>query len=178
MFDGQPWFDGFRDLATNGVDKAVLNAFRMLGKLNGEWVETSSDHAIDLQAVMDHGIREKPDVSAVATRDDGGVSILVWNYHDDDVEDGTANVTLTLHGLAPGSHRMTHYRMDRDHSNALRVWQEMGSPQEVAGADFDRLEAAGQLAVLETGSVDAGTGSAVLATHLPRQGVSLIRIDY
>jgi len=28
-FEGQKWFDGFRDLATNGVDKPVLNVFRM-----------------------------------------------------------------------------------------------------------------------------------------------------
>lgn len=36
LFEDRPWFDGFRDLATNGVDKAVLNAFRMLGKLDGD----------------------------------------------------------------------------------------------------------------------------------------------
>ena len=38
MFDQQPYFDGFRDLATNGIDKAVLNGFRMLGKLSGDWL--------------------------------------------------------------------------------------------------------------------------------------------
>src|SRR5438874_13470292 len=27
-FENQAWFDGFRDLATNGVDKPVLNVFR------------------------------------------------------------------------------------------------------------------------------------------------------
>ena len=31
-FENQPWFYGFRDLATNGVDKPVLNVFRMFGK--------------------------------------------------------------------------------------------------------------------------------------------------
>ena len=30
-FEGQPYFDGFRDLWTNGVAKPVLNVFRMLG---------------------------------------------------------------------------------------------------------------------------------------------------
>jgi xylan 1,4-beta-xylosidase len=28
-FENQPWFAGFRDLATNGIDKPVLNVFRM-----------------------------------------------------------------------------------------------------------------------------------------------------
>lgn len=30
-FEDQPWFAGFRDLATNGVDKPVLNVFRLFG---------------------------------------------------------------------------------------------------------------------------------------------------
>ena len=30
-FEGQPYFDGFRTLATNGIDKPVLNVFRMFG---------------------------------------------------------------------------------------------------------------------------------------------------
>ena len=30
-FEDQPWFAGYRDLATNGVDKPVLNVFRMAG---------------------------------------------------------------------------------------------------------------------------------------------------
>lgn len=37
-FEGQSWFHGFRDLATNGVDKPVLNVFRMYGK----WAAESS----------------------------------------------------------------------------------------------------------------------------------------
>ena len=37
-FEDQPWFDGFRDLATNGVDKPVLNVFRMLGMMTGDRV--------------------------------------------------------------------------------------------------------------------------------------------
>lgn len=178
LFEEQPWFDGFRDMATNGVDKAVLNGFRMLGKLKGEWVEAKSDHAISIEHIMEHGIREQPDVNAVATRDDTGVSILVWNYHDDDVEDGAANVTLNLKNLKPGSHKLTHYRMDKDHSNSYGVWKAMGSPQEVTGEDYKKLEASGQLAVLETGTADATNGTTTLTTHLPRQGVSLLRIDY
>jgi xylan 1,4-beta-xylosidase len=178
LFEDQPWFDGFRDLATNGVDKAVLNAFRMLGKLKGEWIEAKSDHAVDIETILEHGVRERPDVNSVATRDDNGVSVLVWNYHDDNVEDGAANVTVNLSNLKPGAHRLTHYRMDKDHSNSYAVWQAMGSPQTVTGDDFKKLEASGKLAVLETGTVDATNGAATLTTHLPRQGVSLLRIDY
>lgn len=178
LFEEQPWFDGFRDMATNGVDKAVLNAFRMMGKLKGDWIEAKSDHALPIESILEHGVREQPDVNSVATRDDKGVSILVWNYHDDDVVDGAARVTVNLAGLPTGQHKVTHYRMDHDHSNAYGVWKAMGSPQDVKGADYARLEAAGQLATLETTTVSASGGKAALAMTLPRQGVSLLRIDY
>ncbi|RYG55144.1 MAG: beta-xylosidase, partial [Alphaproteobacteria bacterium] len=87
-------------------------------------------------------------------------------------------VTVALSNLKPGSHQLTHYRMDKDHSNSFGVWKAMGSPQDVTGDDYKKLEASGQLAVLETGTADATSGSVTLSTHLPRQGVSLIRIDY
>src|SRR5207302_9146423 len=35
-FEGQPYFAGFRVLATNGIDLPVLNVFRMFGKMSGE----------------------------------------------------------------------------------------------------------------------------------------------
>ena len=35
-FENQPWFYGYRDLATNGVDKPVLNVFRMFGMMQGK----------------------------------------------------------------------------------------------------------------------------------------------
>ncbi len=43
-FEDQPWFEGFRDLATNGVDKPVLNVFRMFGMMKGKgfwWKEAT-----------------------------------------------------------------------------------------------------------------------------------------
>lgn len=34
-FEGRDSFEGFRDLSTNGVDKPILNLFRMLGLMQG-----------------------------------------------------------------------------------------------------------------------------------------------
>ena len=94
-------------------------------------------------------MRDEPDVNAVATRDDKGVSILVWHYHDDDVAGADAEVTISVDGCAGTAAALTHFRMDDDHSNAFAVWQAMGSPQDVEGADYQRLEAAGKLAQIE-----------------------------
>src|SRR5581483_5460745 len=49
-FEDQPWFDGFRSLATNGVDKPVLNVFRMAGLMRGDRVKVESSGAVGLDA--------------------------------------------------------------------------------------------------------------------------------
>jgi xylan 1,4-beta-xylosidase len=68
--------------------------------------------------------------------------------------------------------------MDHDHSNAFAVWQAMGSPQDVKGADYQRLEDASRLAQIEDKAVTAENGTVTLRTTLPRQGVSLLRLDW
>ena len=44
-FEDQPYFDGFRTLATNGIDKPVLNLFRMAGLMRGDRVKVESSGA-------------------------------------------------------------------------------------------------------------------------------------
>ena len=39
-FEDQEWFAGFRELATHGVDKPVLNVFRMFGMMKGKRILT------------------------------------------------------------------------------------------------------------------------------------------
>jgi xylan 1,4-beta-xylosidase len=56
-FEDQPYFAGFRDLATNGIDKPVLNVFRMLGMMRGERLAVQSSSASDVQAIRDAGVR-------------------------------------------------------------------------------------------------------------------------
>ena len=45
-FEDQPYFAGFRDLATNGIDKPVLNVFRMLGMMRGQRLHVESSGAL------------------------------------------------------------------------------------------------------------------------------------
>src|SRR5947207_3435719 len=45
-FEAQPYFEGFRELASNGLDKPVLNTFRMFGLLGSERVKVSSTGAL------------------------------------------------------------------------------------------------------------------------------------
>src|SRR5205823_13952430 len=65
-FEDQPYFEGFRTLATNGVDKPVLNAFRIFGLMGGVRVEASSSGALASEDVIRNGVRGKPDVNVIA----------------------------------------------------------------------------------------------------------------
>ncbi|MBP0650915.1 hypothetical protein J8J40_28085, partial [Mycobacterium tuberculosis] len=77
---------------------------------------------------MTHGVRGEPDVNVAATRDEGGVSVLLWHYHDDDVAGPDAEIRLTITGWDRPPPSLLHYRMDADHSNAFAVWKGMGRP--------------------------------------------------
>ena len=178
-FEGQPSFDGFRDLATNGVDKPVLNIFRMLGRMRGDRVAVESTGALPLDDVQNTSVRSEPDVTALASRDSRSAAVLVWNYHDDNVAGPDADVTLTIAGLAARYARLTHYRVDQEHNNAYTLWQRMGSPAAPDGAQRAALEKAGQLQPLEPSRrVSLDKGEAVIRFSLPRQAVSLVTVTW
>jgi xylan 1,4-beta-xylosidase len=180
-FEDQPYFDGFRTLATNGIDKPVLNVFRMAALMHGDRVVVESSGALALDDIINGGVREKPDVSAFAVKSDRDVSVMAWNYHDDDVPGPDAKVRLTVSGIPAGKRRaqLHHYRIDREHSNAYTAWKEMGSPQKPTPEQYARLEAAGKLQQLEPPKpVQIGAGEVELNFSLPRQGVSLIQVSW
>ena len=157
----------------------MLNVFRMLGKMGRTRLAVESSGALTLEAVREGGVRAQADVTALASRDGRGVSVLVWNYHDDNLPAPPSQVTLTFSGLPRGRPLVTHYRVDRDHGNAYEAWQRMGSPPQPTEAEYKELEKAGQLALLEQPRrVAADRGSLTLAFPLPRQGVSLVRIEW
>src|SRR5258708_31308694 len=81
-FEDQPYFDGFRTLATNGIDKPILNVFRMAALMHGDRVAVESSGALAVDDIVKDGVRQKPDVSAFAVRSDHDVSVFAWDYHD------------------------------------------------------------------------------------------------
>ena len=176
-FEDQPYFAGFRDLATNGIDKPVLNVFRMLGKMSGDRLRVRSDGAAPLEEIRERGVRGKPDVHALAARGSRDVTVLVWNYHDDDVPAPAAEVQLTIDGMKNGASTVTHYRVDGEHSNSYAAWMKMGSPQPPSAAQSKALERAGQLAQIGSPKRVRIDGGKIVETFaLPRQGVSLLVI--
>ncbi len=182
-FEDQPAFAGFRELAMNGIDKPVLSVFRMMGKLGagragGQWVKTESTGALPIARILGDGVRDAPDVNAVATRNGREVDVLLWNYHDDDVAAPPTAIHLMVDGLRGNTAKAEEFRMDELHSNAYRAWLEMGGPAHPDDAQTRELEKAGQLAQTQPEhTISVRDGRTVIDLDLPRQGVALTRIE-
>src|SRR5258708_1179463 len=112
--EGGGWFEGFGSGGGKGVDKPVLNVFRMAALLSGNRVRTTSEGAVSLKSILASGVRGEADVDALATRDGNRAGVLLWNYHDDDKPADGSEVKLTVTGLPSGVRRVLveHYRID------------------------------------------------------------------
>jgi xylan 1,4-beta-xylosidase len=181
-FEDQPIFGGFRALATDGVALPVLNTFRMLNKMGTKRLAVASTGDLGLEAIRTRGVRgAASDVYALAARDERRVTIISWNYHDDDLPGAAADITLNVSGLPAGlaKVKMTEWRCDETHSNAYTVWKGMGSPEKPTVEQHRKLEAASELAVMKPAADQAVSGgAAVVKVNVPRQGVSLVELAW
>ena len=178
-FENQRWFDGFRDLATNGVDKPVLNVFRMFGQMPATRLQITNT-GFTADDIIEQGVHgSQSDVNGLASKDDRSVAVMVWNYHDDDVAADETVVELMLKNIPAKKVSIHHYRVDATHSNSYEAWKKMGSPQELAAEHYKHLEAAGHLQLLNSPEwEEVDNGSIALKFPLPRQGVSLIKLTW
>ena len=178
-FEDKDYFEGFRSLATNGIDKPVLNVFRMFALMSGNRVATSSTGQVPLDTLLSTGVRLQPDVDAMATRGDREAAVLAWNYHDVDGPAEAAPITVTIAGIPAHRVLLEHFRLDDTHSNAYTVWKAMGSPQQPSAAQYAQLRAAGQLQLLTSPEwLDVINGQVKIAIDLPRQGTSLMHLNW
>ncbi len=178
-FEDQPYFAGFRQLTSAGIDLPVMNMFKLFAQMSGRTIPAVSDHQRPLDEVMQQGVRGPADIGSVATLDDGKLAILVWHYHDDDLPGPDARVHIDLKGLpAAFAHGVSarEYRVDRDHANSYAAWLAMGSPIAPSNAQRAQLQQAAQLAPIAPGDMPLAVakGSSSVDITLPRQGVSLI----
>ena len=179
-FENQPWFAGFRDLATNGVDKPVLNVFRMFGMMKGSRVMVESNSVYPLKSILDSGIRgEQTDIGALASKGAHTAAVMVWNYHDADVQNPGEHIQVIVNGITAKKVKIIQYRIDNEHSNSYEVWKKMGSPQSPSTAQVAILEKAGQLQTWgKPKEVLVTSGNISLPIQLPRQGVALLKLDW
>jgi xylan 1,4-beta-xylosidase len=152
----------------------------MFGMMRGDRLEVASNHGYDLRTVVDSSIR-KPfsDIDAFACSDKKSATIMLWNYHDDDVKMPAEKVSLELKNIPSKQVRLTHYRIDDDHSNSYEAWKKMGSPQQPTAEQISILEKAGMLQTIEKQTVVKTSGGFLqLNFSLPRQAVSFLKLSW
>jgi xylan 1,4-beta-xylosidase len=147
-FEDQPYFAGFRQLASCGLPLPVFNILRMYSHMDGQRITAESDSAVPLDDIMRRGVREKPDVGTLASKDGNKLCVMVWHYHDDDIKGDVAAVELAVAGLpaAVTEAKLTHYRVDEYHSNPYDAWRRMGSPIAPNQRQYNQLQEASNLA--------------------------------
>lgn len=180
-FEGQESFAGFRDLSTNGVDKPVMNVFRMAGMMSGERVATASSAAESVDAMMVQGVRAHDDVDALATHDGRTAAVMLWDYHDDNLPGASTDGTLHINGLPEDVKRVLveQEAIDSTHSNAYTAWQAMGTPAHPDAKQTAQLQQAGQLQPLASPVwVEVKDGTITLPFALERHAVELVRLSW
>ena len=156
VFDEQgvikkPFYGGFGLVAEGGVPKPSFNAFRLLHMLGRERIPVNSD-------------------SVLATRHkDGSLSIAVWNYSDPEQPGAPKQISLDFTGLK-GKQRVTIYRLDANHGNALPAYAAMGSPASPTQQQYQILKAAANLPAPEVRTLKRGR----ITLTLPAKALDLI----
>jgi xylan 1,4-beta-xylosidase len=180
-FEGKQYFEGFRTLATNGIDKPVLNVFRMAGLLSGDRVAATSSSEVPAEDIAKSGVRAQPDIDAFATKSTHEAAVMLWNYHDEDLPVPASPVTVKISGIPATVHKvlLQHFRIDDTHSNAYTAWMAMGSPQDPTPDQYAQLKSAGQLQLLTSPTwLDVTSGTVTIPTTLPRESTSLLHLTW
>jgi xylan 1,4-beta-xylosidase len=126
-------------------------------------------------------------VEALAARGDaGGLGVLVWNLTLDQSKSAGSEalarpVSVTVSGLAPGStYRLSHDRVDADHSHVLGTWASLREPGQDWPDDqqWERLRKADRLEELEPARtvVADEQGRVTVETVLPMPAFSFLEL--
>jgi xylan 1,4-beta-xylosidase len=124
-FPSVPFHGGFGLLNIHGIAKPAYRAFELLHALGTEMLPIEGTH---------------PTVDAWAVRGERSATVLFTNYALPRHPIGTETIQIKLANAQPPI-QATIRRIDSDHANAKRRWQEMGSPEYLNAAVVAELNA-------------------------------------
>ncbi|HEY5561195.1 MAG TPA: hypothetical protein VIK72_05450 [Clostridiaceae bacterium] len=180
MFVGERCFEGTRTFSTQGIDKAVLNLFKIYAKMGSRELPFSCSEDKDVLLYQDDfGTREAPLVSGMAATDDNhGVQVMVFSHHDDwdTPVDQEVEVTVENYTFAEKI-RYKHSRIDKLHSNAYTEWIKQGKPNYPTSQQYEEIKAKDTLELLGSEeTMEVKNGSVHIKFNLPAHAISLIEI--
>jgi xylan 1,4-beta-xylosidase len=178
--EGERCFEGTRSLVTyGGIEKPVLNAYRLLGRLGRLRLRATSSAAWPVHLIDEaRSVPEEVDVLA-AKSPDGVVAALVWRHDDDQHrhEQAERQVRVTIRGLGTEPVLVRQWRIDSAHGNTYQAWQALGAPEYPSQAEVEQVAAAGRLGQLEPERCELPSdGEVVIDLSLPLPSVSLLEL--
>jgi xylan 1,4-beta-xylosidase len=179
LFEDRDYFEGFRTLSTNGIDKAVLNVFRMLAKLGNTRVALTSDRAPDpVTRGRADNADDAPNIAGLAALDaTDGVQLFLSSHHDDWAVTTPTPVHIHVTGVPAGRrYRVRQSMVAAGRSNAYTVWDAMGRPQAPTPEEHRTLLDAARLETEELAEIAATADGLTLSLTLPSHCATLLEL--
>src|SRR5262245_2479791 len=166
-----PFHGGFGLMNLHGVPKPVYRAFQLLREIGTEQLLVDGLHETVDCAVI------RSDRATPRASGGGGASftVLLSNHATPGHSIETERIALRI-DHAPEPLRASVTRIDAEHVNPKRAWEEMGRPEYLTSKEVEKLQDASSLAEeRQTWTCDGGTIR--LETTLPPHGVAALTVD-
>jgi len=147
-----PFYGGYGLIAVDGIPKPAFNAFKLLHKLGEERLTLDSNFAL------------------LTRRKDGALVLAVWNYAAPGESGPARTVTLRLKGTKAS--RASISRVDHDHGDFHRAYEQMGSPRYPTQGQIQTLRKASELPAPQVRPIEHGE----LTLTMPPHGLAVIEL--
>jgi len=165
------------DFSTPGfamIKKPVFTAMTLLSLLVDE--QGSAERLVWKAGEEPGLLEEDADLKVLTARaNDGAVAALVFYSRDRIVSQGCRAVCLRFDHLPFEQAVLAHYRIDEDHSDPYRLWEEAGAPDIPDEALLKAMRNEQEPALIEAPrQAEIRRGSLEVSFNLPLHGVSLL----
>ncbi len=160
-FPSRPFHGGFGLLNLYGIPKPAYRAVELLHNLGDELLNVKGEHKT---------------ISAWAIKNNHKATLLLTNHAmpHHEIETG-----LVKFGLSTARRPQTVYieRIDNEHANPKRVWQDIGEPEYLSHKDAQQIQAASCLAK-EPQPFEFEHGEIELKLSLPPHSVAAVTLEF
>ena len=140
-----PFYGGYGLIAADHIPKPAFNAFLMLHKLGDQRLDLASD-------------------SALVTRGEHGAIVLaVWNYAPPNEAGSAKSLTLHFKNMSPAKALV--WRLDANHGDVHRRYDELGQPRYPTASQIEDLRLAARLGPPEQHDITAEGLTLTLPPH-------------
>jgi xylan 1,4-beta-xylosidase len=158
-FPSMPFHGGFGLLNLHGIPKPAYHAYALLHRLGSERLDVQGRHET---------------VDAWVVKGEEGTCVLLANHALPGQPIATEPVRVTLKGVSdPRSVELE--RVDADHGNPRRIWEEMGEPEYLTSSQVGTLKGASGIEK-EKLSFRQVPGGIEMEIALPPHGVAAVTV--